>query len=307
MKNHPSILLIQRKVANDSTFSFNEASLSDIEKELRSLNPNKAYTFKNIPPKILKESREYCSDILQKLFNKTLSNKEFPDELKFADVTPIYKKDDPNKSKNYRPVSVSPVVSKVFEKIMHDQTSQYITSFLTPYLCGYRKGFSTQQALLSLIEKWKTVLDSKSYGGAVLMDLSKAFDTINHNLLIAKLHAYGFSKESLKLIKSYLSNRWQRTKANLSFSSWSELILGVPRGSVLGPVLFNIYINDLFYLTELTDVCNYADGTTFHACDSNLDDLIRRLEHDSVLAIEWFESNYMKLNQDKCHFLLSGH
>ena len=122
-------MLIQRKVANDSTFSFNEASLSNIEKELRSLNPSKAYTFKNIPPKILKESREYCSDILQKLFNQTLSNKEFPDELKLADVTPIYKKDDPNKSKNYRSVSVLPVVSKVFEKIMHDQISQYINSY----------------------------------------------------------------------------------------------------------------------------------------------------------------------------------
>ena len=86
---------------------------------------------------------------------------------------------------------------------MHDQISQYINSFLTPYLCGYRKGFSTQLALLCLIEKWKIVLDSKSYGGAVLMDLSKAFDAINHDLLIAKLHACGFSKQSLKLIKSY--------------------------------------------------------------------------------------------------------
>ena len=141
-------MLIQSKVANYGTFSFNEASLSDIEKELRSLNPNKAYTFKNIPPKTLKESRECCSDILQKLFNNTLSNKEFPDELKIADVTPIYKKDDPNKSKNYRPVSVLPVVSQVFEKIMHDQISQYINSFLTPYLCGYKRGFSTQQALI---------------------------------------------------------------------------------------------------------------------------------------------------------------
>ena len=161
-----------------STFSFNEASLSNTGKELRSLNPNKAYTFKNIPSKILKESRECCSDILQKLFNNAFSNKEFPDELKLTDVTPMYKKDDPNKSKNYRPVSAFPVVSRVFEKIMQDQISQYINSFLTPYLGGYRKGFSTQQALLSLIEKWKIVLDSKGYGGAVLMDLSKALDIL---------------------------------------------------------------------------------------------------------------------------------
>ena len=133
------------------------------------------------------------------------------------------------------------------------------------------------------MKKRKIVLDSKGYGGAALMDLSKAFDTINHDLPIAKLHAYRFS---LKLTKSYLSNRWQRTKANLSFRSWSELILGVPQGSVLGPLLFSIYINDLFYLTKLTDVCNYADDSTFYARDSNLDDLIRRLEHDSILAIE---------------------
>ena len=126
-KSHPSILLIKSKVANDSTFYFNEASLSDIKKELILLNPNKVYTFKNIPPKILKESRECCSDILQKLFSKTSSNKEFPDELKVMDVIPIYKKDDPNESKNCRPVSVLPVVSKVFEKIIHDQISHILT------------------------------------------------------------------------------------------------------------------------------------------------------------------------------------
>ena len=127
-------MLIQSKVVNDSTFSSNEACLSDIEKELRLLNLNKAYTFKNIPPKTLKETRECCSDILQKLFNKTLTNKEFPDELKLSDVTPVCKEDDLNKSKNYRPVYVFPVVTEVFEKIMHDQISQYINSFLAPYL-----------------------------------------------------------------------------------------------------------------------------------------------------------------------------
>ena len=124
------------------------------------------------------------------------------------------------------------------------------------------------------------------------MDFSKAFDTINNDLLIAKLHAYCFSKESLKLIKSYLTNKWQRTKLDAGFSKWSEILLGVPQGSVLGPLLFNIYINHLFFLTVKTNVCNYADDTTFCACDSDLNYLISRLKHDF---------------QDKCHLLISRH
>ena len=142
---------------------------------------------------------------------------------------------------------------------------------------------------------------------AALMHLSKAFETINYNLLIAKLHVYGFTNNTYSLIKSFLTNRWHRRKANTRFSNWSELLLGVPQGSVLGPLLFNIYLNDLFYLTECTNMCNYADDTSFHACDSYLKDLITRLEHDSLLVIEWFQGNYMKLNQEKCHLLISRH
>ena len=145
---------------------------------------------------------------------------------------------------------------------------------------GIEKASVHNKHLLSLIENWKKVLDKKGFG-AVLMDLSKAFDTIKHDLLIAKLYAYGFSKESLKLLHNYLSNRWHKTKVNKQFSSWQELIQGVPQGSVLGPLLFNIYLNDLFYLAKSTNVCTFADDTTFYACDNDVNSLINRLEHDS--------------------------
>ena len=112
-----------------------------------------------------------------------------------------------------------PIVSKVFERIIQKQLSTHIERFLSPYWCGYRKGFSTQFVLISLTEKWRKYLNNKGYTGAVLMDPSKAFNTINHELLIAKLHAYAFSKDSFKILLSCLSDRWQRTKINLSFSS----------------------------------------------------------------------------------------
>ena len=306
-KCHPSVMLIKSKIKKQTElFDFLEATSLDVEREIKQLNPKKANTYKNIPTKILKQSSEICTDALTDLFNKIVREEEFPAKLKLADVTPIYKKDDPTNSKNYRPVSVLPVTSKIFERLLQKQLSSFIDKFLSPFLSGYRKGYSTQEALLSLIEKWKKSLDKKGFGGAILMDLSKAFDTINHELLLAKLEAYGLSKRALKLIHSYLTNRWQRTKINLSFSNWSELLLGVPQGSVLGPLLFNIYINDLFLLLEQTDISNYADDTTLHACDSNVKELLRRLEHDSKLAIEWFENNYMKLNPEKCHFMISG-
>ena len=133
---------------------------------------------------------------------------------------------------------------------MHKIINLHLDNFLLRHLCGYRRGFSTQQALLSLIQKWKNYLDKKRYGGAVLMEFSKAFDTLIHDLLIAELDAYGFTRESLTLIKSYLTNCLQRKKVNANLSSWSELLIGIPQGSVLGPLLFNIYINVLFILLK---------------------------------------------------------
>ena len=218
----------------------------------------------------------------------------FPTRLKLADITPTLKQGDATCAENYRPVSVLPVVSKIYEKII-----SYIDNYLSPFLCGFRKGYSPQNALICLIEKWKKIIDNHGYAGAVLMDLSKAFDTLNHDLLIAKLDMYGFDKQALRLISSYLSKRWQRTKINQSFSSWVKLLQDVPQGSVLGPLMFNIHINDLFFIIEQIDVCNYADDNTLNACDMSLENLLKRLEHYFVLAVEWFENNYMKLNGGK--------
>ena len=124
---------------------------------------------------------------------------------------------------------------------MQKQINDYMEDHLSPYLCGYRKGYNCQYALLVMIENWKLSLDSSRFAGGILMDLSKAFDTINHELMIAKLHAYGFNTNTLEIILDYLSNCWQRIKINTTFSTWSEILAGVPQGSVLGPNFFNIY------------------------------------------------------------------
>jgi ribonuclease P/MRP protein subunit RPP40 len=196
-------------------------------------------------------------------------------------------------------------VSKFFERIMQKQMKVYIEKHLSPFLCGFRKGYNTQYALTSMIEKWKKHLDNNGIAAALLMDLSKAFDTLNHELLIAKLEAYGFDKDALAILLSYLSERWQRTKINTSFSTWSYILSGVPQGSILGPLLFNIYLNDLFFQIIYTHTCNFADDTTISACSTKLEDLLYNLEYDIQSAIMWFDNNYMKLNKEKCHFLVS--
>ena len=146
----------------------------------------------------------------------------------------------------------------------------FVDAFLVPELCGFRKGFNTQLALLTPMDTCKESLDRKEVAGAVLMDLSKAFDCIEHELVIAKLNACGYTKKTQSMIYNYISGRKQRVKLNGSFSNWRETCTGVPQGSVLGPLLFNVCIDDLFFMVTDTAMCNFADDTTIFATNSCL-------------------------------------
>ena len=172
--------------------------------------------------------------------------------------------------------------------------------------CGFRKGFSAQHCLITMLEKWRTSVDNKLIAGILLTDLSKEFDCLIHELLIAKLHAYVFDYNALLLIHNYLSNRNQRVKLNSNYSSCSEIINGVPQGSILGPVLYNIYLSDLFLFTSNSEIANYADDNSPYVFKQDIESVITKLEEDSQSLIEWANNNALWANPDKFHLLLSS-
>ena len=174
------------------------------------------------------------------------------------------------------------------------------------FQCGFRKEYSTQDCLLAMTENCKKALDQGNEHGALLTDLSKAFDSLPHDLIVAKLHAYGFSIDSLKLINSYLTERKQRVKINGQFRSWLDIVVGVPQGSILGPLLFNIFLCDMFLFCNDIDFASYADDNTPYCIGKTPEEVISQLEKSSKSIFEWFENNGMKANPDKCHLLLSN-
>ena len=180
----------------------------------------------------------------------------------------------------------------------------YFDKIFSKNQCGFRKGFNTQLILLATIEKMKASRDNKQFCAAILTDLSKAFDCICYDLLIAKLNAYGFNKETLKLIYDYLNGRSQKIKVGYSFSSELDICYGVPQGSILGPLLFNIDICDLFFVNITSDIANYADDTTPYECDQDCDNLISTMELTVDKIFNWFEFNNLKANASKYHFFL---
>ena len=219
-------------------------------------------------------------DILKNCINQSIETPNFPDCLKTANITPVFKKNDPLDKLNYRAVGILPLLSKVYEKLLYTQLYEFAENTSNSIICGFRKVHSTQHALFKLLQSWQKEIDNHGVVGTILMNLSKAYDCISHELLITKLHSYGVTKSSLKLILNYLSRRKPRTKNGSSVSTWYDIITGVPQGSILVPLLFNIFINDLFLFIKRSHVSDFADDNTLCSCNKNLSVIFEDLVYD---------------------------
>ena len=180
----------------------------------------------------------------------------------------------------------------------------FFNQIFAVYQCSFRKGINPPQCLIAMLERWNLSKDKGDSFGDLLTDLSKTFDCLSHELLIAKLAAYGFSRSALKLMYIYLVDRKQRTKISIFYSSWQGILSGIPQGSILGPLLFNIFLCDLFLINNI-DFASYADDYTPYATDESAEKVIDKVEIEPKSLLKWF-SDQMKVNPNKCHLLISS-
>ncbi len=303
-KNHESILKIKEHHSNNSPFSFKPVSVTYVKGILSKIKANKSTGCDEIPPKVVKMCSEELSVPLTDMINSAFQNNIFPDDLKYADLAPIFKKLDDMLKENYRPVSILPVFSKIFEIVIADQLIEYFKTIFNEMLCAYRKKYGCNHLIVKLIESWKFALDKGLFAGTILMDLSKAFDCMPHGLQIAKMKAYGLTDDACMFLCSYLSGRYQRVKVSDERSSWMPVSKGIPQGSCLGPFLFNVFINDLFYFIEICTLFNYADDNSLSAIDITMELVMAALKTDAENAIHWFTINLMQANPQKFHCML---
>ena len=237
--------------------------------------------------------------------NLSLTEGVFPCELKIAQVLPLYKNNDPMLFNNYRPISLLPFFSKVFERLMYNRLIDFIEKhhLLYQFQFGFRKNHSTFMALVILLEKITEALDNSQFGICILIDFRKAFDTVEHNILLEKLNHYGIRGNALQWFNCYLSNRYQYVNYNNTSSDMKLITCGVPQGSILGPLLFLLYINDIASVSNLFSIL-FADDTTLFYSSKSLQELATVVNNELRKVIEWLNANRLSLNIDKTNFMI---
>lgn len=302
--NHSALSLLEGYcIKNPNSLLFSPTNSFEIIKVAKSLKMKNSTDLWNISTKILKSSVTEISHNLSFIFNRCMEHGFFPTEMKMAKVVPIFKKGCPENRDNYRPISLLPVFSKIFEKLILTRLVNFFAEnqILSKKQFGFQKNLSTQDAIASLIKKTLLGLDNKEKTVGIFCDLSKAFDCVDHSILLKKIEYYGIRNKELQLIESYLQERTQITQVENSKSAPQNIHKGVPQGSILGPFLFLVYINDIpECLKSVNDeIILFADDTSLLFSDKNKDALAQRIKETIDRLSIWFHVNNLSLNVNK--------
>ena len=260
----------------------------------------------NISNSLLKEIIPYILEPLTHIFNLSIQHGVVPHSYKLAKVIPVFKTGDKNDPNNYRPISLLPTISKILEKIIYKRVFKFILNqnIICPSQYGFVKGRSTEQAMTDIILKITNAIENKKFAIGLFLDLSKAFDSIPHDILLWKLSLYGIRGVALNWFKSYLNHRSQYIQLNNISSACQPLTFGVPQGSILGPLLFLLFINDMPSISQIVKYILFADDTTGLYCSSSLDDLFTTLSSEADSLNQWFAANRLTINVSKTNFVL---
>lgn len=290
---------------SNSTMYLRKTSSLEITNIITSLKNNAAPGYDGIKAKTIKQLVLVLAPIISKIINNCLIQGEFPDILKIAKVTPVYKKGSKYDINNYRPISVLPVFSKIYEKVIKNRLLQHLNEngILSPCQNGFLNGKSTESALTTIMEYVYDSIDKKQSILMVFLDLCKAFDVVDHSILLRKLKLLGVTNKTYDLFSSYLGNRGQFTEVNGEISSLGQVRYGVPQGSILGPILFLTYINDMVNINLGGIITLFADDTALIYSGSQID-IFSRAQRDLSVITEWCHSNNIKLNENKCNYLV---